>query len=959
MNRLFKKINLQLILLIILTIITQQDAHSQESTFVSAVIKDAGGDVQKLDKIISEHENLLNQYPNGEFAPTIMFQLAELYEQKSTLEFQHAMEQYEKALEQFDKGELDQEPTMPNMSLAKSLEYCNKVRDQFPGIDFQDKVVYKIAMAHLKQGDPLNAKIYFEEIISNFPDSPINLESHFRIGEFFFDKRDYKTAISHYKNLLDRWDNSYFDMSLYKLGWSYYNINDYANSISTFLYLIEDISLIERVDSQILAKSTTDLRTEAIHYIASCFAEYGGPKLAQQFLDSKKDRDYTEAIFLKIGELYQKRNYYDEAIETYKVLLDVYPLYKDAPEMYRRMIENYELDGNLTKANELREEMVINLGPSGPWLTQYSYGDEFEAGKKASRDALVYLGKHYQSEAQSRGQVRDFHLAINKYQEFLDKFPDDPEAHRINFYMAEAYYGVGNYSQAAESYFDVVTKYDSSEYKQDSAYNRILCYYQLIGNDQPMDSVTIYVDEFLGSPEILTVKLDRNSEIDFIRASNDFCLLFASSKWFDQVLMKFGEVLHELKAFVPAVKAYKKVLELGPNRPYYLSAAMNAGQSYFDGEYYEEADLWFSNLTKNYPESTQYIEKAQKLAASSKFKIAEKLSINGEAAKAASLLNVVASNSDDPKFQERALFESANQYQKSGDMVRAALALEQLANNHKSSELADEALYRAAGLREGLEDWSLAAANYLKISQNYPSSQYATRSLKNAAICYENKGDWTTAKVVYNRFVEKHPSEFDDVIECKYKSGEMSFKANLAIEARYDFLQVLTLHRTYLEANQFVDNYYVANAQFMLGELEFEEYKKLEIKPPLNVNLKLKVAKFQKVFQAYKNALEFQVADWSTAASYKIGMAFEEFVRAFMESPAPPGLDEEDLSKYMAGITKQTRPYKERAYATYKKNVEQADVNKISNSWIIQSRNRMAVLAEELASDTENSKKGS
>ena len=934
-------------------------ATAQESTFVSAVIKDAGGDLDKLDKIIREHEALLNQYPDGEFAPTIMFQLAELHEQRSTLKFQKAMEQYEKNLDLYDKGELANEPVVPNMSLAKTLEYCMKVRDRFPNLDFQDKVIYKIAMCHLKEGNPQDAKLYFEQIISDFPQSPINLESHFRIGEYYFDKRDYKSAIEHYKKLIDNWDNSYFDMALYKLGWSYYNVNDYSNSISTFLYLIEDISLIERVDSQALSKSSTDLRSESIHYIASCFSEYGGPELAKQFLTPKSDKQYVESIFLKIGELYQKRNYYEEAIKTYRALLEVYPLYKNAPEIYRKIIENYELDDKIDMANEMREEMVKNLGPGGPWLTQYSAGDAFDAGQQASRDALVYLGNYHQSEAQKRGQVRDYHLAIDKYQQFLDFFPKDKDAHRINFYMAEAYYGVGNFTKAAEAYYDVVTKYDSSEYKKDSAYNRILCYYQLIGNDQPMDSVTIYIDEFLGSAEILTIKLDRNSEIEFLRASNDFCLMFANSKWFDQVLMKYGEVLHDLKSNIPAVKAYKKVLEVGKNRPYYLLAAMNAGQCYFDGGYYEEADLWFSNIAKNYPDSTQYVEKAQKLASSSKFKIAEKLSNSGESEKAASILSVVAAGSDDPKFRERALYESASQYQKSGDNIRAALALEQLVKQHPQSELADESLYRAAGLREGLENWSLAAADYIKLSENYPTSKHAVKSLKNAAICYENGEDWTSAKVLYERFASTHLSETEDVLECKFKSGEMSFKMKIFAEAKATFLEVISLYRQFTDTGNFVDNYYVANAQFMLGEIEFDEYTKLELKPPLNVNLKRKVAKFQQVFQTYKLALEYQVADWSTAASYKIGMAFEEFVRAFIESPVPPGLQGDDLAQYMAGIEKTARPYKERALETYKRNVEQAEANSIDNSWIIQSRNRMNILSEELAMDSSDTAQGS
>ena len=59
--------------------------HSQESKLVTAIIQDVGGDLDKLDAIIKQHEGLLGKYPQGEFAATIMFQLAELYEQKANL----------------------------------------------------------------------------------------------------------------------------------------------------------------------------------------------------------------------------------------------------------------------------------------------------------------------------------------------------------------------------------------------------------------------------------------------------------------------------------------------------------------------------------------------------------------------------------------------------------------------------------------------------------------------------------------------------------------------------------------------------------------------------------------------------------------------------------------------------------------------------------------------------------
>jgi TolA-binding protein len=921
---------------------------AQQSTFVSAVLQDAGGDLDKLSKIIDQHKALLDKYPHGEFAATVMFQLAELHAQKSNLLFQQQMAAYEKELEKFDRGELTTEPVMPRISFAETIDYSYKLLNDQPKIAFKDKVLYTLAMAYLQEGNRLKAKSYFDDIIQNFPQSSINLESHFRLGEYYFDRREYPEAIEHYRFLLGKWDNPYFDMALYKLGWSYYNLSDYGNAISTFVYLIEDVSMMEQTASRVMGKSKADLRSESIQYIASCFTEFGGPHAAREFLEPRKDKDYALPILLKMGETYQKRNYYPEAIETYQSLLSIYPFLEQAPSIYQQIVQNYELDGNFDAANKAREQIIEKFGPGGPWLAQYTEGELYKSANKLARESLIYLGTYYQSEAQKNNRARDYLLAVDKYQQYLQKFPKSEDAARVNYLMAESYYGSGDYSNAAKAYNDVVIKHDSSRYREEAAYNRILCYYQLTGIDQPMDSVTIYVDEFLGTSEILTVRVGRQSEIDLLRACNDFVRMFGSSKWLDQVLMKYGETLHELQAYFPAVKVYKKVAELGVDKPYHLTAMMNAGQCYFDGGYFEQSDLWFSTLVKNFPDSTKYLEKAKKLAISSKFKIADNYNNEGKSAEAASLLSVIARQSDDPQFQERALFGAGLQYQKTGDMQQAALTFEQLGKNIASSQLADEALYKAAGIRENNQEWSLAASDYLLLLDHSPKSQFAMRSMKSAATCYENLQDWFSAKRIYERFVATYPDADNETLECQFKCAELSYKTGKHQVALDEYKRTVSSYQAMTAKGKEVDSYFAAHAQFMVGEIMFAEYKQLNLTPPLETNLKRKVAKFQQVFAAYKNALEFQIADWSTAASFRIGMAFEEFVRAFMESPLPRGLKEDELKLYSEKLAEAAKPYKERALETYKRNVEQAEANNIENSWIAESRKRMQALIIEL-----------
>jgi hypothetical protein len=143
-----------------------------------------------------------------------------------------------------------------------------------------------------------------------------------------------------------------------------------------------------------------------------------------------------------------------------------------------------------------------------------------------------------------------------------------------------------------------------------------------------------------------------------------------------------------------------------------------------------------------------------------------------------------------------------------------------------------------------------------------------------------------------------------------------------------------------------VDSYFAANSQFLIGEILSSRYQ--EIKVTTEKELKQKSALFKNVVSAYTRTLEFNQADWSTAASYRIGAAFEEFGRALTEAPEPQGLAVTELDQYRAAMSSKIRPFKEKALETFKKCVEQAEANKIENQWVDESRKRMRALVIEL-----------
>lgn len=946
---LFKKLFLAVFFL---SLVFAGGVKAQESSVVSAMLEEAGGDITVLDDIIREHEGLLNKYPDSDFAPTLMFQLAELYYERSQMAYQNDMRNYEQKMAAFQNNESAEEPAQPHLDMSKTIAFCSRLLQERPELKFRDKVIYKLAVAYMDEGDADNAQKYFNDLTNESPDSPMALESHFRIGEYFFDKRQFEQAIEHYKILLNHWDNPFFDMALYKLGWSYYNQQNYADAISNFLVLIEDINLVDSLKSKQGSATKVDLRTESIHYIAGSFTEYGGAKQAAKFLKPLKDKTYTAPILVKMAELYENRNAYAEAIESYRLLLDFYPFYKKAPHIFSNIVKNYESAEDDSAAIHAREEAVAYFRPGSAWQQHYVSGEDSQAGRSSAKDNLVYLGTTFQARAQQTNSPVLYDKAIEKYSDYIQTFAKEDNTSEIHYYLAECFYNIGDYTQAAETYNKVATRYPDSPYREKAAFNRIFSYVQLLDSTQTSTADTIKLAPFVLTGDSAVIIVDDKIAGRVISAGNDFALHFPQSEWLDQVYMKLGEILSAQQKYVHAAAAYQRVYEKQPASQYQPAAAINVGQCLFDGGYFSEATDWFDKVATAFADSTQLAAKAKNMAALSKFKIAEKLSTDSQPVAAADILLSIASSPNEAALQERALFDAAVQYQAADSLLKAARTFERLAESHPASTLGDKALYQAALIRETLQDWQLAAHDYLSLVDHYPESPLLQQALKNAAQSYVNADKWIAAKVSFMRYADMFADDYDNVIEFTCRAGDMAFNAGQKAEAQNLFQTTLQKFKQFNADGHPVDAYFAAQAQFMIGEILFEKYRSIELTPPLQTNFKKKVAEFNNVAKAYAEAIKYQIADWSTAASHRIGMSFEEFARAFLESPIPDDLDETQQMEYKEKLAERAGSYQEKALQTYQKNIEQAEANGIDNSWVTQSRERARALQNELPDKT-------
>jgi len=912
------------------------------------VAQPAGSNIRDLERAIVEGEQLIVKYPDSDFTPTVMFQLVELYANRSSYEYENKMAEYDSVLKRFDAGGLKTEPAMPRVSYRQSVETGYKILEKYPTAAFNDKIVYRIAICHLEENNLERAKEFFNKLLAEYPKSEYLLESHFRLGEYCFDHRLYAEAINHYSKLLNNWQNPFFDMALYKLAWSYYNQNDFSKAISTFIYLIDDINMVNKAqNTETLGKTKADLRKESIEYVAQCFADFGGARKAETFMQQFGEKPYSFEIFMKLADTYQARNFYTESTQTSEAILRLWPLHERAPELQNKIVENYLRDDEVEKAEAGRENLVKNYGPGSSWLNKYPEGPVRERALALTEKTLFILATQAQARAQKEDNERLYRLAIERYGDFLTKFSKSAKTDTIQYYQAECYFEIKDFANAGNAYQLVLMNFPKSTFRNEAAYNRILANYEELKSVPNNDTTTFYLADFLGGGETKALRVPNPIYAKALTACNDYIKFLSTGEKMPDILMKYSETLFDLAEYDMAQKVYTKITQDYPASHFTLYAYLLKAQCAIQAEQYLDAEKWARTVVEKYPDSTKQVERAHRLINSSRYKYAEAFKKRGEFAAAAQEFENLARTSNDSVITELSLVESALQYEQAGNKEKAIDACERLYLRFPNSSKVDEALYKAAILCEELNNWTRAAQNYLTIVSVRQHSPYAAKAVFAAAQCYEKVDLLENALQTYDRYVKNYQSDPSQYLEALGKAGEICFKRKDFKQAADYFQRTVNGYKQFVSDSQPVDAYMAALAQFMLGEIRFDSYSQINLAPPLDRGLQSKQALFKEVLALYNEAAALQVAEWTTAASHRIGAVFEEFARAFWESPRP-AIDEKLMAKYDAQLLEKIRPFKERALEAYQANVMQAGENGIANQWVDSSRERVQTLSAEL-----------
>lgn len=940
-----------------------QEADSTDSKAQKAArLKERKATIAELKLVnagIQQCERTISNYKDRDFTPNTMFQLSHLYIKKGKLAYSLELEKFERMLALFDRGILKEEPEEPRIDYGPSIKLCQDILKHFPDVEFRENLLYWYGLCLFEDNEREQAAQIFQQLLEEFPKTEFADEVNFRIGEFHFDVQDYQKAIDVYKLTIDKWNNPYFGMALYKLAWSYYKLNQYRESISTFFYLLGDLDMLDSLNCEEMGRSKLDLREETIDYIAISFSELGGLDVANEFL---KDVNATEDQIIQIthsmGDIYNKRSFYDQALAIYGNLLEQYPLYKNAPQVQFGIFECYSKLDKYDESIAARKTLVKNYHPKSKWGRANADPESRKMVKELVDKVDFILATPILAKADDAVARNDYQKAITHYREFIDNFPKDERAPRAAYNMADSYYELEDYRMAAKVYLIVVKKFPPNELTEDAAYNRVICYDMLFQQEKNRQPDTITVS--LGRKK-LKFQVESKGQKELLQACQEFVRIIPSGDKTVEILLKSVEQFFKLEqlkvSHLLLNRVLNEILKKRHGLKYYGQAASLMAQVCYKLEKFKQAEKWYAVASRTCTDSLADIrENSRQMMASSRYKIAENLMAEGDSLSAAKEFERIAVRYSSSEVAEVATYDAAMQFEKAGQQKKAAKLYELFARRYTRAEHAEEALLRAGMLYEKLGEHKKAAKNYMQVYTRDRNSDAAAGALFSAGLAYEAAEKWRLAAAAFGKYLQEYKAEPEKLYEIAMKEANATYESKDYVKARQLLISFLNYHQSLKNRGVEVDDYFAAKASFLLAEIDYIYFTSVKLSPPLELNMQKKQLVLNGLLQKYLETTNYKIADWTTAAFYKIGQAFEDFGQSVMDSPPPEGASQEDLDQYWATIRVQlVHPLLGKALEYYQANEKLANKTDIQNKWVDATRERIAALQEELAGNVKTS----
>jgi TolA-binding protein len=286
---------------------------------------------------------------------------------------------------------------------------------------------YQYAQALYKSGKTEDAINEFMEIQDKFPTSEYAEVSLYTIGWIYFQKKEYSKSITQYNYVIIKYPKTKLEPIIYySIGDAHFNMEKYDSAIVNYEKVLSNFPSSQYV-------------FDAVNGIQYSYVAKGNPVKAVVFLGEFVSKNpglsYADQLMFKKGEIYYSLKQYDKAIFEYKNFTSAYPTSKLVADAYYWIGKSSENLGQ-------KEEAILNFE---------KVFKNYKTSELASASVLE-IGNIYRSQ-------KNFNSAIIIYNSGISELKKSAKIPEFQYNKGITFLEMSNFQEAYSVFEEVVTYY--------------------------------------------------------------------------------------------------------------------------------------------------------------------------------------------------------------------------------------------------------------------------------------------------------------------------------------------------------------------------------------------------------------------------------------------------------------------------------------------------------------------
>jgi tetratricopeptide (TPR) repeat protein len=444
---------------------------------------------------------------------------------------------------------------------GKTSKLYQAVIKGFPQYARSDEATFYLGMTQTDLTQIEEAQDSFKRLVKLYPASSFVPDAYIQIGDYYFDKNEPFPALRAYLKATGDKAHPRYSYAMYKLAWAYYNVEEYGKAIDTMKAVVTVSTTGEKANAKV------NLADEALKDLVRFFADAGEMEEATQYFTALGRPELFRAALKRLAGLYAESGKFDQAVLTYRRLINETPSSAENPGYQEEIITAYRKMGQKKAVLDEIRRLRDDYGKASAWWRANSSNPEAQKGadetiEKALRRTATDFDKEFRDldKAKHPRAAEAGVAAVDAYYVYLEDYKDRPSSYNLHYNFAELLYKLKRYEEAYNEYIKVVDMKPDGEDSRYCAESAIFAAEEMVkkenGGDIKPKAEKVTKDV---QPQALS-----DWEQRYIGACQRYAKLYPKDSKVEVAIYKSAYLLYSRYHFAEAAELFRDVIAKNP-----------------------------------------------------------------------------------------------------------------------------------------------------------------------------------------------------------------------------------------------------------------------------------------------------------------------------------------------------------------------------------------------------------